>query len=500
MATHEMPNLGLTGGFVAGEDDWGEAMNANLLKLSTLTQGGVIGRVAALPTDPAPAEGDVYILTTDNTIAVYDEAAWSYFAPREGWLIFDRETQEYLTFDGTAWAVLETGGGGGGIEDAPADGTLYGRKDNAWAVVPAGGGSGGGSGGTYRGDWGSPPSVLKTYTFDSGLVPDDFDVSVPASVVISTAAADPAKGHDNGLIMYFAASADRDITIPINPTAEHKTATVRSWVSSEVFDFFRVLQGASQIYNYAGIQGGYVDNVLNLSPSGAKVLTLRTRADGGGTQGRNNVWISEVTVPVADPEFAYLPGDTVKHAGAYWLCLVSGATDTPSTDSTQWVKIGPDSAVAGGTIVSTENRRMWRIRASDSQSGTYVSVAEVEFRDAIGGADLATGGTAMGSIAGGLGHAQAFDNNTAGDSRWAAETQTPWTEKWVGYRFPGPVTVKEVAIWAPASLGVEAPKDFAIEFYDATRARWIAAVVVYDSPNWGNGEVRTYAVPASVTI
>jgi len=135
MAAHNLPNLGLTGGFVLGEDDWGDEMNVNLLKLSTLVQGGVLGRIDAVPTDPAPAEGDVYILTTDNTIAVFDEAAWTYFAPREGWLIYDRGTDEYLTFDGAAWAVLETGGGG--IEDAPADGKRYGRRDGAWDEIPA---------------------------------------------------------------------------------------------------------------------------------------------------------------------------------------------------------------------------------------------------------------------------------------------------------------------------------------------------------------------------
>lgn len=115
MAKHTLPNIGLTGGYVAGEDGWGDEQNANLLKLSVLVQGGAKSRVAAVP--GAPAQGDVHILTgapNDNAVAVYDAAAWVYFAPSEGWLLFDRDANVYVTFDGADWTVLETGGGGGG--------------------------------------------------------------------------------------------------------------------------------------------------------------------------------------------------------------------------------------------------------------------------------------------------------------------------------------------------------------------------------------------------
>lgn len=54
----------------------------------------------------------------------------------------------YAKADGLVYAMDDTGaetplgGGGGGIPDAPSDGSTYGRKDGAWAVVAGGGGSG----------------------------------------------------------------------------------------------------------------------------------------------------------------------------------------------------------------------------------------------------------------------------------------------------------------------------------------------------------------------
>lgn len=47
---------------------------------------------------------------------------------------------QVLKWNGTAWvAGTDETGGGGGISDAPSDGTIYGRKDGSW--VAAGGGS-----------------------------------------------------------------------------------------------------------------------------------------------------------------------------------------------------------------------------------------------------------------------------------------------------------------------------------------------------------------------
>lgn len=117
MAARELPNLGLEGGYEEHENGWAEGMALNLLKLSVLVQGGAIDKLAAEP--GSPAAGDTYILdethaTHANAVAVYDDGAWVYFEPQEGWLIFNRTAEYYEKFDGTVWAELEMGGGGGG--------------------------------------------------------------------------------------------------------------------------------------------------------------------------------------------------------------------------------------------------------------------------------------------------------------------------------------------------------------------------------------------------
>lgn len=148
MPARDLPNLGLKAGYDPGENGWGDDMTLNLLKLSVLSQGGVIDKVAVEP--PTPAAGDVYLLdethaTHPNEIAVFDgevgEEAWVYLEPNEGWLIYNRAEEYYEKFDGTVWAELATGGGG--VEEAPEDGLLYGRKDAAWEEIIGGGGEGG---------------------------------------------------------------------------------------------------------------------------------------------------------------------------------------------------------------------------------------------------------------------------------------------------------------------------------------------------------------------
>lgn len=180
MPARSLPNLGLQGFFDLGEDGWKDEMDLNLLKLSVLTQGGAIGKVSA---DPAtPADGDVYIFdethpTNPNAVAIRDAGAWVYVTPAEGWLIYDRATNTYATFNGTVWAALVTGGGGGGA--LPAGGTagqvltkqseIDGDAD--WQDLASGGG-GGGAATPMHGDIGSVPPLSAFTQVNMGtLVP-----------------------------------------------------------------------------------------------------------------------------------------------------------------------------------------------------------------------------------------------------------------------------------------------------------------------------------------
>jgi hypothetical protein len=115
MPARSLPNLALQAFFDLGEDGWKDEMDLNLLKLSVLTQGGVIAKVAADP--GVPVNGDVYIFdethpSNANAVAIRDNGAWVYVTPAEGWLIYDRTAGVFLTFSGAMWGELPTGGGG----------------------------------------------------------------------------------------------------------------------------------------------------------------------------------------------------------------------------------------------------------------------------------------------------------------------------------------------------------------------------------------------------
>lgn len=117
MPSRPLPNLLLESFFDLGEDNWKDANDLNMLKLSVLAQAGVSEKLAVEP--GAPAAGLVILLdetnaTHPNAVAVFDDGAWVYFSPNEGWLVYNRSANYYEFFDGAVWAELETGGGGGG--------------------------------------------------------------------------------------------------------------------------------------------------------------------------------------------------------------------------------------------------------------------------------------------------------------------------------------------------------------------------------------------------
>lgn len=115
MAERTLPGLGLTGFWDLGANNWKAGMDLNLRKLSLLVQLSVLSMTTALPSTGL-ADGMIYIIPSGGDakkIAIYDESAWVYFTPAEGWLAYVKDTDKYVKFDGTNWVDLTTGGGGG---------------------------------------------------------------------------------------------------------------------------------------------------------------------------------------------------------------------------------------------------------------------------------------------------------------------------------------------------------------------------------------------------
>jgi hypothetical protein len=109
MAARNLPNLGLKAFFALGEDGWNDEVDSNFLKLSTLVQGGVLSVITTRPA--SPAQNDVYLMaagasSNPNHIAVYDGGEWKHFAPVKGWSVYNRATDAYLIYSGTAWQSM----------------------------------------------------------------------------------------------------------------------------------------------------------------------------------------------------------------------------------------------------------------------------------------------------------------------------------------------------------------------------------------------------------
>ncbi|HLP67179.1 MAG TPA: DUF2793 domain-containing protein [Rhizobium sp.] len=246
MTDRALPNLGLKGFWALGEDGWNGDHDLNLLKLSVLVQAGAISKVSATP--GSPTDGDVHIFdethpTQANKIAIRDNGAWVYVTPLEGWLVYNRAANYYEKFDGTAWAELATGGGGGsatlaGLTDVdvtttpPTEGQalVWNNADSKWEPgTVAGGGSGGGAAG--------PVDVIATHTFDG--TSDSFTFSaIPAGYryleLVLTGHSEAASEDDAPLIRFNGDSGanyanHREFTNPSLTLAEDAASTYLDW-------------------------------------------------------------------------------------------------------------------------------------------------------------------------------------------------------------------------------------------------------------------------------
>lgn len=104
MASRTLPGIGLNGFWLLGESGWKTGADDNWRKLSALTQLSVKSRVATVPL--TPADGDIHILTSDNTIAIRDNGTWVYLPASEGWTAWVQNENAHYTFDGAAWVSI----------------------------------------------------------------------------------------------------------------------------------------------------------------------------------------------------------------------------------------------------------------------------------------------------------------------------------------------------------------------------------------------------------
>lgn len=131
----DTPNLGLPY-LLAAQSQKHVTHNDAIRALDALVQMAVINRNLAIP-PVSPAEGDRHIVATSPSgswsghaghVAAFQDGAWMFYAPKQGWLAWVGDENVEVVFDGTVWTALSAGGGGGG--GVTVHGALTGLADD----------------------------------------------------------------------------------------------------------------------------------------------------------------------------------------------------------------------------------------------------------------------------------------------------------------------------------------------------------------------------------
>jgi hypothetical protein len=121
----ETPNLKLPY-IMAAQAQKHVTHNEAIRALDALVQASVLDRHLASP-PPAPSDGARYIVAAGATgawtgktgqIAAFQDGAWMFYPPHEGWLTWVADEDQLVAYDGAAW-VAAGGGGGGSVNPTP---------------------------------------------------------------------------------------------------------------------------------------------------------------------------------------------------------------------------------------------------------------------------------------------------------------------------------------------------------------------------------------------
>ena len=106
-----------------------QTVNENTRVLEFFASGGAIeDRDLLTPAALTPADGDAYLIDgtgagdwtgEDNNIALYVNTDWIYIAPSEGMVLYVKDEDVRIVYDGSAWALSGTSGGTDPLATAP---------------------------------------------------------------------------------------------------------------------------------------------------------------------------------------------------------------------------------------------------------------------------------------------------------------------------------------------------------------------------------------------
>lgn len=138
----------------------------------------------------------------------------------------------------------------------------------------------------------------------------------------------------------------------------------------------------------------------------------------------------------------------------------------------------------------------WRVRILSTANDSYSGVDALAFRTAIGGANVAAGGTAIESTHfSGFVAANAFDGNSS--TYWESDNGGV-LPSYIGYHFAAAVDIIEVAITAHGTIPLLAPRTAEVQS-SPDGVTWTTVWTFRGQEDWTGGQTRAFADPARIT-
>lgn len=195
---------------------------------------------------------------------------------------------------------------------------------------------------------------------------------------------------------------------------------------------------------------------------------------------------------LASDDGTFAPSTTYIYLMKNDVTWTSGVTQTFSI---------PATAIPVATAQPTKTR--WRILIAQSDGGPDVGAREIEFAASVGGANIATGGTAAAAEStGGFGPERAFDGTT---NEWVGDQQV--NAGWIQYTLATAAAVASCRYTTRGSTAAnQGPRAFWVlagstdSAYETGSEDWQIVAAVDNSTGWTSAETRTFSWALSTGV
>ncbi len=335
--------------------------NEAIRNLDALVQISIEDKDLSSP--PAtPTDGDCYIVATgatgdwagnENLIASWQDEAWSFYAPEEGWTAWIKDEDFQMVYDGVQWQSLSSGGGGGSTNLNPATGGLVGV--NATADT------------TNRLSVNSPASLFNHDGDDHQLKISKNSVADNASVIFQTAFSGRAE---------FGLTGDDDFHMKVSPDGStfHEGIVIDKDTGEVSFPNTTFSGGAvNSVFGRTGTitaeSGDYsFDQIVGVSQN---VLLGRVSAGTGAQEALTSAQVRAL-LNVED-------GATADQTGAEIKTAYEAQSDTNAFTDAEQAKLAAIEAAASADQTDTEietayNNQVAQVSSGEITAGTQTAI------------------------------------------------------------------------------------------------------------------------------